>query len=216
MSTARIFNLDFLPEGIDPDNTPQADFWGQWLAGKEDLEQSIIKLGVVKRYQGDYGDLIHEVILLAYDRWRSFDPERASFKTWVLWLTRMGLSNIYRQNRLPVPGARQQMYAGEQRCPGTGGSVPVDAEEVLSVIAPGPTPEEMVLDKLEAESAQATITSLLVLHRNTPKGQTLEAMAALIDAGIKLSLRNIAEVVGISHTTVATLLREIRGELGCQ
>lgn len=187
-------------------------FWYVWREHMPKLEQSIIKCAVGPyRYQGDPHDVVQEVMLSAYQNWYNYDDAKSSFNTWVLWLTRQYLSNLYetlgvgtgpgRGNR-PIP--RYGLVSLTQEAE--------DGSEPLTETIPGsPSPEDIVIRDEEKVQICTTVHELFMANRDTRKGQILEAMAALIDDGIlRPSTRLIAAMVGCSHSTVSTELKEIR------
>ena len=163
------------------------------------------------RYRGDPQDVVQEVMLAAYLKWREYDERRAAFNTWVLGLTKQYLANLY-----DAKGVGRGPTLGQRAVPEYGvvslfqeaedGSEPLTetvGDEFMH-------PEIVIIERDHRVQIWTTVHELYLAHRNTRKGQVLEAMAALIDEGIKTTLRNIAAVVGCSHTQVATELEGIR------
>ena len=172
-------------------------FWYVWEENMPEVATSIIKCAIGKyRYVGDPQDVVQEVMLSAYQNWYAFDENGSNFKTWVLWLTKQYLHNLYDKRRLQTTSLFQQAEDG--------------SEPLTETIAGSPSPEDILIEQERLTQIWTTIHELFLAHRNTRKGQILEAMAALIDEGLKPSTRNIAGLVGCSHTTVATELEEIR------
>lgn len=183
-------------------------FWVNLLSNLEDIQGSVVAFCVAKRFRGDPRDLMHDAILIAHDRWPEYLRSRADFKTWFIWIVRARLNQIYRTDRLPVPGARQNAKDGEF----VGA---VTADTLLSLddeIVPddGVEVEWSIIYK---EIALTFKTYMQAIHPETLKGRTLRAMAELADRGERLSSRMIAELVGVSHTTIAHTIKEIRADL---
>lgn len=191
-------------------------FWYVWRDHMPGLEQSIIKCAIGRyRYRGDVQDVVQEVLLSAYEKWYSYDEDRAGFTTWVLELTKQYLANLYNTKGVGMGPGRGNRAVPEYttvrlpafvRLNNNGESVP------LSEVIPSnsPTPEEVIVADEEWVQICTTVHELFLANRNTRKGQILEAMAALIDDELKPTTRLIAKMVGCSHSTVASELKEIR------
>lgn len=198
--------------------TYQDLFWYVWEENMPELGQSIIKCAVGPyRYRGDPEDVIQEVMLSAYGKWYEYDREAAAFNTWVLMLTKQYLSNLYSTTGVgkgpglgnrPVPRYSLVSLEGENRGGSHDGSHDLPLSESIS--SGLPTPEEVIITKEEGVQIWTTVHELFLAHRDTRKGQILEAMAALIDRGLRPSTRLIADMIGCSHGTVAHELKEIR------
>ncbi len=186
-------------------NTYQDLFWYVWEENMPGLATSITKCAVGPyRYRGDPQDVVHEVMLAAYGKWYEYDREASAFKTWVLMLTKQYLSNLYK-------------VKGKTTGPGLGNR-PVPQYKLVSldfafVSSGSPTPEEVIINAEERVQTCTTVQELFLAHRDTRKGQILEAMAALIDKEMKPTCRLIAKMVGCSHSTIATELKEVRAWL---
>lgn len=177
-----------------------------------ELAMSITKCATGRyRYRGDPQDVVQEVMLAAYLRWRDYDEERAAFNTWVLGLTKQYLANLYNTKgtvRGPTLGNRPVPQYGlislfQEAEDGTEPLGETVSDEFIH-------PEDTIIENEERVQIWATVHELYLAHRNTRKGQVLEVMAALLDEDIKPTLRNIAELVGCSHTQVAVELEGIR------
>jgi len=193
-------------------DTYQQLFWYVWEEHMPKLGQSIIKCAMGPyRFQGDPQDVVQEVMLSAYQNWYSYDETASAFSTWVLWLTRQYLSNLY-----ATKGVGMGPGLGNRAVPQYGlislYQEAEDGSEPLTEIISGSLslPEDIIIRNEEKERVQICIHELFLANRNTRKGQILEAMAALIDDGLKPSTRLIAEMVGCSHSTVSNELKEIR------
>jgi len=177
-------------------NTLQDAFWVNWLIHLEDITSSIFKLCYVKRYRGDPRDVVHETMMIAQERWPEYQRSKAGFKTWVIWITRAYLSNLYATDRLPM----MQSLDGEE-----------DDTPLLEAI-PGESPD-VELAMIASDRTQAILSYVMSLDMSGMKVVVLRAMAQLIEDGKKPSSRNIAELVGFSHTTVCKVVKEIRKDL---
>ena len=173
-------------------------FWCVWDENQPKLAMSIMRCATgVYRYRGDPQDVVQEVMLSAYREWNSFDEDRAAFNTWVLWLTKQYLANLYDKRRLQTISLSFRAEDGGEPLAET------IADEFIH-------PEDTIAENERQVQIWTTVHELFLAHRNTRKGQVLEAMAALIDEDIEPTLRNIAALAGCSHTWVARELREIR------
>lgn len=182
-------------------DTHQDLFWYVWEENMPQVAQSIIKCAIGKyRYRGDPQDVVQEVMLSAYEKWYAYDKKRGGFRTWVLELTKQYLALLYKKRRLKTISFDLEY------------ELPSAHIGFLAEILPSnlPTPEEVILEEERQVQICMTVDNLFLAHRNTRKGQILEAMAALVDDGRKASTRNIAALVGCSHATVAAELKEIR------
>ena len=192
-------------------------FWVNWLSDLEDIQKSIFAFCVVKNFRGDPRDLLHDVMLIALDKWPEFQRTRASFKTWVLWIARARLFQLYRTERLPVPGARQNAKDGKYIGAVTGSTLlSLEQETEDGALLSETVPDdgiEIELAIIYKEEALIIGTYIKSLGTKTVKGRVLRAMADLIDRGQKPSTRKIARLVGCSHTKVASVLGEIRKDL---
>lgn len=178
--------------------TYQDLFWYVWNENQPKLATSIVRCAVGKyRYRGDPQDVVQEVMLSAYREWSSFDESRAAFSTWVLWLTKQYLANLYDKRRLQTVSLFLEAEDGTEPLTET------IADEFIH-------PEDTIAENERQVQIWTTVQGLFLAHRDTRKGQILEAMAALIDSGTKPTLRNIAALVGCSHTWVAKELEGIR------
>ena len=185
-------------------NTYRDLFWYVWKENMPELAASIVKCAVGPyRYRGDPQDVVQDVMLSAYGKWYEYDKEASAFRTWVLMLTKQYLSNLYKTkgkttgpglgNR-PVPRYNLVSLEGTQ----------------LSIPTNSPTPEEVVIKEEDRVQIWTTVHELFLAHRETRKGQILEAMAALIDEELKPTYRLLAKMIGCSHSTVAKEMEEIR------
>lgn len=185
-------------------NTYRDLFWHVWEENMPELATSIVKCAMGPyRYRGDPQDVVQEVMLAAYGKWYEYDKEASAFRTWVLWLTRQYLYNLYEtkgRTTGPGPGNRPVPRYSLVSLEGT----------QLSIPANSPTPEEVIVASEERIQIWTTVHELFLAHRDTRKGQILEAMAALIDEELKPTTRLIAGMVGCSHSTIAKELGEIR------
>lgn len=192
-------------------------FWHVWEENMPRLATSIVKYAMGPyRYRGDPQDVVQEVMLSAYLKWNDYDREASAFSTWVLMLTKQYLSSLYNTlgtgrgpglgNR-PIPRYKLiSLDSGVQPQPEF-----ISTEPLIEFVSDGKlTPEEVVITNEERVQICTTMHELFLAHRETRKGRILEAMAALIDEDLKPSTRLIAEMVGCSHGTVATELKEIR------
>lgn len=185
-------------------NTYQDLFWYVWEENMPELAASIVKCAMGPyRYRGDPQDVVQEVMLTAHGKWYEYDKEASAFNTWVLWLTRQYLFNLYKvKSKTAGPGL------GNRPIPQYS-LVSLDGTQ-LSIPTDSPTPEEVIILEEERVQIRTTVHELFLANRNTRKGQILEAMAALIDEGLKPTTRLIASMVGCSHSTIAKDLKEIR------
>ena len=182
-------------------------FWWTWQENMPELATSIVKYAVGPfRYRGDPQDVVQEVMLSAYDKWYEYDKGASAFKTWVLWLTKQYLSDLYSNK-------------GVGRGPGLGNRpVPqynlvglyTEDGSTLPIPANLPTPEEIFVENERCIQIWTTMQELFLALRGTRKGQILEAMASCIDTQFKPTTRLIADMIGCSHTTIAKDLKEIR------
>ena len=189
-------------------NTYQDLFWYVWEENMPELATSIVKCAMGPyRYRGDPQDVVQEVMLSAYGKWYEYDKEASAFRTWVLMLTKQYLSNLYKtKGKITGPGL------GNRPVPRYS-LVSLEGTQ-LSIPANSPTPEEVVIKEEDRVQIWTTVHELFLAHRETRKGQILEAMAALIDEELKPTYRLLAKMVGCSHSTVAKELEEIRKWLG--
>ena len=177
-----------------------------------ELATSITKCAIGPyRYRGDPQDVVQEVMFSAYQKWRGYDESRSAFKTWVLELTKQYLANLY-----STKGVGAGPGLGNRPVPNYGlVSLQQEAEDgsepLAEVVSDEFThPEIVIIERERQVQIWTTVHELYLAHRDTRKGQVLEAMAALLDAGLKPTLRNIAALVGCSHTQIAVELEEIR------
>lgn len=183
-------------------------FWVNFLSNLEDLTGSVCALCAAKRFRGDPRDLLHDAMLIALDRWPEYQRSQSHFKTWFIWIVRARLGQIYRTERLPMPGARQNAKDGKFI-----GAVTADT---LLVLDDEITPDDAMgveCTVIFREAAHTLKVYMQGVQPETPKGRTLRAMARLADEGKRLSLRKIAELLDVSHTTVASIIGEIRSDL---
>ena len=194
-------------------------FWHVWEENMPRLATSIAKCAMGPyRYKGDPQDVVQEVMLSAHEKWYEYDKEASAFSTWVLWLTRQYLSNLYTTKDVGSGPGRGNRAVPQYML------ISLDAEphpdpdpEFINtgtlmrfVSDDSPTPEEIIIANEDRVQIWTTVHELFLAHRNTRKGQILEAMAALIDQELKPTYRLIAKMVGCSHSTVAMELRRIR------
>ena len=188
--------------------TSQDAFWVNFLSNMEALEGSVYALCAAKRFRGDPRDLLHDAMLIALDRWPEYQRSRSHFKTWFIWIVRARLGQIYRTERLPTPGARQNAKDGEFV-----GAVTADT---LLPLDDELTPDGAIgveLAVIYKEAAHTLKIYMQTVQPETLKGRTLRAMAELADKGESLSLRKVAGLVGVSHTWIANIISEIRTDL---
>lgn len=178
-------------------NTLQDAFWVNWLIHLEDIAGSCFALCAVKRYKGDPRDVLHETMLIAHDRWPEFQRSRASFKTWAIWIARSYLSNLYATDKLPVMPSLD--------------AISDDGAAVIEAIPDDAASVEWTV--IANDRAKTLAGYVLGLNYTDAKIKVLRAMAQLIEDGERLSYRNIANIVGFSHTTVGKVIGEIRGDL---
>lgn len=187
--------------------TYQDVFWLNWLTEKDSIERSICAMCAAKYYRGDPQDVVHDVMLIAYERWKEYRSELSAFKTWVLWLTRMRLTEIYRA-RLPVLGARQNAVDGEY-IGAINASTLLPLDMVDETVSTGPQSVELtVIGRIDHEVFWEYVDGA-----DGMKATVLRAMADLAESGGRLSTRSIAAIAGVSHTTVARVLLEVRDDL---
>ena len=184
-------------EQIPVVGTLQDAFWVNWLIHSEDIAGSCFSLCVVKRYKGDPRDVLHEVMLIAHRRFPEFQRSRASFKTWVIWIARAYLKNLYATDKLPLMKSLDDM--GDDGCLAIETIPDRSAGVEWTIIADDKT--------------TALADYVAGLDYGGIKVDVLRAMAQLIEDGEKLSTRKIAELVGFSHTTVSKVIKEIRRDL---
>lgn len=188
--------------------TPADAFWVNLLSNVEALEGSVYALCAAKRFRGDPRDLLHDAMIIALDRWPEYQRSQSHFKTWFIWIVRARLGQIYRTERLPVPGARQNAKDGEFIGAVTADTLLSLDDEITPDDAVGV--EFSVIYRETALTFQAYVEGV---QPETLKGRTLRAMAELADEGERLSLRRIAQLVGVSHTTIANTIEEVRADL---
>ena len=185
-------------------STYQDLFWYVWEENMPELAASIAKCAMGPyRYRGDPQDVVQEVMLTAHGKWYEYDKEASAFNTWVLWLTRQYLFNLYK-----IKGKTTGPGLGNRPIPQYS-LVSLDGTQ-LSIPTNSLTPEEVIILEEERVQIRTTVHELFLANRDTRKGQILEAMAALIDEELKPTTRLIADMIGCSHSTVAKELMEIR------
>lgn len=187
-------------------------FWLTWLTNQADIENSIYAFCASKNYVGDPRDLLHDVMIVARERWAEFTISRSRFKTWVLWIAKEHMSKVFRQ-RLPIPGVvtrpKDGVYAGTlPSALSLDGNV--DGAPLIESLGTGAPPAE---DAMIDDERAATLREYMRTAEGK-KALVLRAMADLAETGMDLpSSRVIAELVPFSHTTVRKVLLEIKGDL---
>jgi RNA polymerase sigma factor (sigma-70 family) len=168
-------------------------FWYVWQENEPELSRSIIKLAFIRRYQGDPQDVVQNVMLYAYSKWHEYDPSR-SFKTWILWLAKSHIGNLYQLRRLEAVSIFQETE---------------DGDELIEVIpVKGMTPEEVIIKKERRIQIWIAVSKL-----NPRQVAIVKTMLRLILENRKPTMRAVAERVGCSHTTVNGELVQIRQAL---
>lgn len=142
--------------------------------------------GVYARNPHDRDDLAQEIALQAWRSFRAFDERRAKFST---WLYRVALN-------VAISGLRSA-----QRRP-AGNTEPVDAVHFETVVDGGAAPHAIVEHDERIAVLHAFIARLDALNRAL-------VLLYLEDC----SYAEIAEVLGISETNVATKLNRIKQKL---
>lgn len=164
--------------------TEQQWRFGEWLRAHQRI---VFKVAAV--YAGntaDRDDLAQEIALQAWRSFAAFDPARAKFST---WLYRVALNVAISYLR------------GRQRSR-PGGTEPLDEVHAETVASNAPAHDEALAHAERMDALHALVAGLDPLHRAL-------VLLYLEDK----SYTEIADVLGISETNVATKLNRIKQKL---
>lgn len=133
------------------------------------------------RDRGAAEDVYQQVLLEAWQRGRSFDPARASLRTWLATIARSRAIDHLR-HRIPEPHDPSVMYAGRRELGGTCEPVAqlvdrVTLEQLMQRLAPGEA--EVVRLRWHIGLSQRQISAHTGIPLGTVKSRTASALRHL-------------------------------------
>jgi DNA-directed RNA polymerase specialized sigma24 family protein len=144
-------------------------------------------------------DLKDATYALACEKYPQFDPERSDFKTWVIWQARALVKNYTRNShgpRNPLAWEKTESDYGEESSPFETRTDRTAYRDRLDLEIQVTDIVKKYLDNCGCFDKHTAVLQTLLLHN------------------FDVSDRQIAEEIGISHTTVNTVRHDVLFELG--
>ncbi len=156
------------------------------------LAWAALRLGPKARRTTDPEDLVQEVIARAWERFPTFDPERASFRRWLFGIATNVLREILRARTAgPLPGTDSRSFAGSGTC---------EIERVTTSIVRRIARREELGTLIQVVEAFSSEERRLLLYHGL-EGLTLAEAATLLkisrEAANKRWQRLVAKLAGI-------------------
>lgn len=154
------------------DQTAYADLYNQYAQGIYRLCYSLVL------NKQDAEDVMQESFVYAFKNLHRFDPDKASFKTWLYTITVSRCRNTYRRKRLPM----------------------VDLSQVLQLQIAAPntnTPEAALARRESIDAIREALVALSPILRE----------AIVLRYGHGLTYREMAEVAGCPQKTAESRVR---------
>jgi len=157
---------------LDGDQTGYTALYDTFAAGIYRLCYSLLL------NRQDAEDVAQEAFVYAFKNLRRFDPQRASFKTWLYTIAISRCRNLYRRNRFPWIDLGQLLQHG----------LPAPKSE---------TPEARLAQRHAQESVEKALSALSPRLRE----------AVVLRYGHGLTYREMAEVIGCPQKTAESRVR---------